>query len=108
MPASTQSQVATLPTDLPQTSFTTSLEALRHDALIQAQVENRLHELSQLNQAGNQKYKSQRGGNVEVLMKNRVKWPHEYVLSGMNKDRVSYDQLNVTQWVAGFACTIRE
>ena len=52
--------------------------------------------------------KSQRGGKVEVLIKNRVKWPHEFVLSGTNKERITYDQLNVTQWVAGFGRTIRE
>ena len=37
-----------------------------------------------------------------------MKWPHEFVLSGVNKERVTYDQLNVTQWVAGFGRTIRE
>ena len=52
--------------------------------------------------------KSKRGGKVEVLIKNRVKWPHEFVLSGTNKERIMYDQLNVTQWVAGFGRTIWE
>ena len=37
-----------------------------------------------------------------------MKWPHEYVLSGLNKERVTYDQLNVRQWVAGFGRTIRD
>ena len=55
-----------------------------------------------------QKLKSQRGGQVEVMIKNRVKWPHEYVLSGLNKERVSYDQLSVTQWAAGFGRTMRD
>ena len=87
---------------------TASLEALRQDALIQAQVDNRLHELAQLSKSGNDKVKSQRGGKVEVLVKHRVKWPHEFVLSGLNKERITYDQLNVTQWVAGFGRTIRE
>ena len=53
-------------------------------------------------------FKSQRGGNVEVMVKNRVKWPHEYILSGLNKEHVLYDQLSVTQWVAGFGRTMRE
>ena len=43
-----------------------------------------------------------------MLVKNRVKWPHEYVLSSLNKERVTYDQLNVTQWVAGFGRTMRD
>ena len=42
------------------------------------------------------------------MIKNRVKWPHEYVLSGLNKERVTYDQLSITQWVAGFGRTIKE
>ena len=45
---------------------------------------------------------------MDVLIKNRVRWSHEYVLSGLNKEQVSYDQLNVTQWVAGFGQTMRE
>ena len=43
-----------------------------------------------------------------MLVKNRVKWPHEYVLSGLNKGRVTYDHLNVTQWEAGFGRTMRD
>ena len=40
------------------------------------------------------------------MVKNRVKWPHEHILSGLNKEHVSYDQLSVTQWVAGFGRTM--
>ena len=84
-------------------------DSLREDAMIQSKVEQQLQELSELAKTGNtQKLKSQRGGQVEVLVKNRVKWPHEYVLSGLNKERVSYDQLSVTQWVADFGRTMRE
>ena len=69
----------------------------------------RLQELAELVKTGTlSKLKSQRGGKVEVLIKNRVKWPHKFVLSGANKERITYDQLNVTQWVAGFGRTIRE
>ena len=68
-----------------------------------------MQELSDLAKAGTfQKIKSQRGGNVDVLIKNRVRWPHEYILSVLNKERVSYNQLDVTQWVAGFGRTMRE
>ena len=85
---------------------TTSLQALRQDAYIQAQVETRIQELAQMSKAGN--IKSQRGGKVDVMVKHRVKWPHEYILTGINKERINYDQLSVTQWVAGFGRTIRE
>ena len=94
-----ETHVTTIPT----------FDSLREDAMIQFKVEQRLQELSELAKTGNtQKLKSQRGGQVEVLVKNRVKWPHEYVLSGLNKERVSCDQLSVTQWVAGFGRTMRE
>ena len=74
------------------------------ETLLQLKVGQRLQELSDLAKSGTfQKLKSQRGGPVVVLIKNRVRWPHEYVLS-----RVSYDQLNVTQWVAGFGRTMRD
>ena len=79
------------------------------EALLQLKVDQRLQELTDLAKSGNtSKIKSQRGGNFEVLVKQRVKWPHEYVLSGLNKERVTYDQLNVTQWVAGFGRTMRD
>ena len=71
------------------------------ETLLQLKVDQRLQELSDLAKSGTfQKIKSQRGGPVDVLIKNRVRWPHEYVLSGLHKERVSYDQLNITQWVA--------
>ena len=86
-----------------------TLQSVKEDALIQLKVEQRLQELTELAKTGtSSKLKSQRGGNVEVMVKTRVKWPHEYILSGLTKERVSYDQLSVTQWVAGFGRTMRE
>ena len=91
----------------PSTSIATpNLNALRQDALIQLKVEQRLKELQETEKQG--KLKSLRGGMVEVMVKNKVKWPHEYILSGSNKERVSYDQLSVVQWVAGFCRIIKE
>ena len=83
--------------------------SVAEETLLQLKVDQRLQELSDMAKSGTfSKIKSQRGGPVEVMIKNRVTWPHEYVLSGLNKERVSYDQLNVTQWVAGFARTMRD
>ena len=42
------------------------------------------------------------------MVANHIKWPHEYVLSGVAKERKTYDQLSVTQWVAGFGRIIKE
>ena len=43
-----------------------------------------------------------------MYVKQHVKWPHEYVLAGNNKDCVNYNQLNITQWMAGFCRIMRE
>ena len=90
-------------------SKTLHLSSMADETLLQLKVDQRLQELSDLAKSGTfQKVKSQRGGTVDVLIKNRVRWLHEYILSGLNKERVSYDQLNITQWVAGFGRTMRE
>ena len=52
--------------------------------------------------------KSQRGGAVDVYVNQRVKWPHEFVLAGTSKDMLNYNQLNITQWMAGFCRIMRD
>ena len=45
-----------------------------------------LSELQHLNSTGiSQKLKSQCGG-IEVFVKHKVRWPHDYVLAGSNKE----------------------
>ena len=79
-----------------------NLASLRQDIQIQQQVQQRLATLAQQQVSGmDHKVKSQRGG-PDVFVKNRVRWPHEYVLSSSTKERVTYDQLTVVQWVSGF------
>ena len=69
-----------------------SLHTFRNDRSIQDQIQDRLRELSGIDKKGtDQKIKSQ-----------RVKWPHEYVLAGNTKDRITYNQLNITQFMGGF------
>ena len=84
------------------------LNTLRQDRSIQSQVDERLKELSNMAQGTDQKIKSQRGDPVDIFVKNRVKWPHEFVLSGPSKERVFYNNLTVLQWVAGFCQTTME
>ena len=64
-----------------------NLQASRSDVLIQAHVEQRLG---------------------DVVVSHRVKWPQEYVLSGSKKEKIQYDQLSITQWVAGFCRIMKE
>ena len=59
-----------------------TLDSMREDAIIQSKVEQRLQELTDLAKiVTDQKLKPQRSGNVEAMVKNRTKWPHEYVLN---------------------------
>ena len=86
-----------------------SLADIRQNANIQEKVDQRIRELHQLSNTGtDSKIKSLRGGAVDIFVKNRVKWPHEHVLAGNIKERVSYDQLTMGQWMAGFCRTMRE
>ena len=75
---------------------------------IQKAVAERLSELQHLNSTGmSQKLKSQHGG-VEVFVKHKAKWLHEYVLAGNNKEYVTYNQLTMGQWMAVFCRAMRE
>ena len=38
----------------------------------------------------------------------RIKWSHEFVLSGSSKERVSDNQLTPIQWMASFCRSMRE
>ena len=97
----------TLPAQQSLVSPLPNLQSLRSDALIQAQVDQRLRDLVDENKSGT-KIKSLRGGTVEVVVPNRVKWPQEYVLSGSKKERVQYDNLSITQWMTGFCRIMKE
>ena len=74
---------------------------------LQALVDQRIKQLADAEKTVT-KIKSLLGGSVQVLVPNCVKWPHEYVLSGLSKERVSYDQLSTTQWVVGFCRIMKE
>ena len=55
-----------------------------------------LRELADIAQTGTSaKVKSQGEGQVQVFVGMRVKWPHEFVLSGSTKECISYDQLTL-------------
>ena len=75
--------------------------------LIHTEVQNRLRQLAGNAKPCTEKIKSQTGGSVDVFVSKRVNWPHEVVLSGQNKDRLSNYQLSTIRWMAGFYRTIR-
>jgi hypothetical protein len=35
-----------------------------------------------------------------------IDWPHDYILSGPDKERVFYKYLNLEQWAYGYACIL--
>ena len=39
---------------------------------------------------------------MDVLVKKKVAWPHEVILGGTNRSRLTYDQLSMSQWVQEF------
>ena len=103
--ASPQMAPVTVPPQQHATLNMPNLADIRNDALIQ--VDQRLKDLTNPDSTGT-KIKSLRGGPVEVVVPNRVKWPQEFVLSGFKKERVQYDQLSVVQWVTGYCRILRE
>ena len=88
------------------------IDTLRKSEKLQKQVDSRLRKLKKAGKKtgidDNEKFKSKRGGAVEVLVKNKVGWPHEAILGGANRTRVTYDQLNITQWVQGFCRNVMD
>ena len=47
------------------------------------------------------KYMSKRGGNVDCMVKHKVAWSQDTVPGSQSRQRVTYDQLSLTQWVQG-------
>ena len=87
-----------------------SLSTIRSKKSIQKQIDSRIREL----EAGenvegtdaHDKIKSKRGGPIDVYVKKKVAWPHEAILGGINRTRLTYDQLSMAQWVQGFCRNI--
>ena len=85
---------------IPSTKF------LKTSTHIQEAVDQRLQELARINEQG--KFKSQRGNNDQIIVKQQVPWPQNYVLAGTSKARTTYDSLSTFQWIAGFCSIVRE
>ena len=70
-----------------------SLSVVRSSRKIQKRVDDRIAQIEKAYQSkGNDapKIKSKRGG-VEVLVSKKVVWPHDTILGGSTKQRVTYD-----------------
>ena len=42
-----------------------------------------------------------------MYVNQRIKWPHKFVLARTSKDKLNYNHLNITQWMAG-CCRIMQ
>ena len=90
-------------------SVVPSIEFLRSNESVQCEVEKRLAELRTLNESATKgRVKSQRGGPGEIFVKKSVDWPQNFILTGNQKTRPTYDDLSITQWVSGFVRCIQE
>ena len=82
-----------------------SLSELRVSKKIQKQIDQKIAQLGKCQKEGNEqseKIKSQRGGPVDVVVRHKVPWPHEHILGGPTRQRVTYDNLSLTQFIQGF------
>ena len=90
-------------------SVVPSIEFLRSNESVQCEVEKRLPELRTLNESATKgRVKSQRGGPGDIFVKKSVDWPQNFILTGNQKTRPTYDDLSITQWVSGFVRCIQK
>ena len=85
------------------------ISALRSSRELQRKVNRRLSKLEKSSASqgkSGSKIKSKGGGGVEVLVEKKVAWAHESILGGTHRQRISYDQLTLTQFVQGFVRNI--
>ena len=87
-------------------SVVPSIEFLRQNDALQSEVDRRLAELRNLNESATRgRVKSQWG---VLVIKRVVDWPENFILTGAQKTRPTYDDLSITQWVARFIRCIQE
>ena len=88
--------------DLSNDTVVPSADFLRSNASIQQQVDARIKEYQVVGAhiCQGKQLQSQRARH-DVPIKRFVAWPHHYILTGDTKERISYDKLKPTQWMAG-------
>ena len=81
------------------------LAQIRTSKIIQKQIDRSIAKLGKQQVEGmenSSKLKSKRGGAVDVVVQQKVAWPHEHILGGHNWQRLTYDQISMPQFVQGF------
>ena len=84
-----------------------SLEHLKHDSRVQAEVDKRLRHYEDMARDGDtgtsNRLKSGRYRLGDQKVKKHIHWPHEFCAVGDNLKMPTYEDINVYQWVQGFA-----
>ena len=104
--STTPSQEADEDSDVGDDDVIPTVKYLKTSKHIQEAVDLRLQELAKINEQG--KFRSQRGNNDQVIVKQQTPWPQNHVLAGTSKARITYDSLSIFQWMRGFLSIIRE
>ena len=82
----------------PVDSLVPSMEYLRSNESLQSEVEKRLADLKNLNEAETRgRVKSQRGGPGKITDKKSVDWPQHFILTGTHKTRPTYGFIRCIQ-----------
>ena len=86
---------------VPSTVSLPTLDYLKTYGNIQKVVVERLSKFQKLSSTGmSEKIKTQRGGQVEVFVKHRAKWPHVYILAGITTNlSLTISLLWVSRWL---------
>ena len=90
-----------------------SLQYLKHDSRVQAEVDRRLRQYEDMareeDSGTSNKLKSGRYRLGDQKVKKHVHWPHEFCAVGDNLKMPTYEDINVYQWVQGFSrCALEE
>ena len=89
-----------------------SMDYLREDSRVQAEVDRRLRQYENVSReeiAGTStKFKSGRYRLGDQRVRHMVHWPHEFCSVNENFKMPAYEDINVYQWVQGFARCILE
>ena len=88
------------------------MDYLRQDSEVQARVDKRMRQYENLAREDNKgtftKMKSGRYRLGDQSVKQHVNWPHKFCSVGENLKMPTYEDINIYQWVQGFARCILE
>ena len=90
-----------------------SMDYLRDDSRVQAEVDRRLRQYQNLNReeltGTSNKFKSGRYRLGDQRVRHMVHWPHEFCTVNESFKMPTYEDINIYQWVQGFAhCILQE